>query len=449
MTPTEKAPTKIGRPPKKQVTMPQTGPGSALTKAIAAKATALIMKACKQKPLQPSYSTLPHLPSGSTIVNLLIGGGPAVDGNGCVCPGYPRRRITEIYGHESSGKTTLALAAIVDCQQRDGIAMFLDFEHSLHHGYAKTIGVDFSPEKLLYYQPDTFEEGIRMLYLGIRAGVDLIVVDSVAAMVPAAELTKDIGDNARIGALAKAMSELLPKMVIWLSNFNSATEAKEKGTPQLPGTAVILINQTRAIISSGGWGGGGEKENTSGGKALKFYMYVRLSIQRIKSEFVKKKDPYTGKDVSIPIGNLVQVKVVKDKCDGKQGHKAEIFIRYGYGLDDILSLIEAGITRKIIDKNGATLSFEGENYRGRESLRQMLLVNPNKAETIKAKVYESILSCAPQAVTLTDEDDVMSDMRANMGDDEMTEGVNEDSSEEEVVPDAGEARASSLQGEQE
>ena len=324
----------------------------------------------------------------------------------------------------NSGKTTLALSAVVSCQREGGVAMYIDFEHSLHHGYAKAIGVDFSEDKLLFYQPDTFEEGIKMLYLGIRAGIDLIVVDSVAAMVPKAELEKDIGDPARIGALASAMSGLLPKLVIWLSNPEGMGKAKKTGNDEdeeptekaskvkHPGTALIFINQLRALIQSG-YGKGGPTEHTPGGKALKFYAHVRLNLRRRKSEVINKKDPLTGKDKNIPFGNLVEVKVDKTKCAGQQGYSGEIFIRYGYGLDDLLSLIEAGTVRRIIGKVKSSLTYEGETFRGRESMRKYLLEHPEKVEMLKAQIYSSILgdSVQSQSVIGEDEDEVLSEMQ--------------------------------------
>jgi len=399
------------------------------TSEIAARATAIILKATGQKPVKPSYSTLPHVPTGSTLINLLIGGSPAQDGHGCVCPGYPRKRITEIYGPESSGKTTLALAAVTDCQRRGGIAMFLDFEHALHHGYAKTIGVDFAEDKLLYFQPDTMEEGLKMLYIAIASGVDLVVVDSVAAMVPKTELEKKIDENAKLGALAKAMSEILPKMCIWLSK-------PVENRPDFLGTAVIFLNQTRAAINTGGYGGGGgDNENTSGGKALKFYAYMRLRICRVRSDYIEKIDPFTGKKKRFPVGNLVSVKVVMNKAHGKQGFGGEVFIRYGYGLDDYLSLIEAGVTRKIISKSGSSLEYGGEKFVGKEKFRTYLMGNATMSEDIRQKIYASILDSVPKAETIDDDDNILSDMRGALGDDDTFDA--EEDAEEENVEDGG------------
>lgn len=385
--------------------------------AVASQTVSIILKATGQKPLQPSYTQMPHAPSGSSVVDNLIGGSMATDGKGPVCPGYPRRRITEIYGIESSGKTTLALAAISHVQRAGGIAMFLDFEHALHHGYAKTIGVAFEPTKLLYYQPDTLEEGLKMIYVGIRTGIDLIVLDSVAAMVPKAELEKKLDDAARVGALAKALSEVLPKMVLWLSK-------PCQDRPGHSGTAVIFLNQTRALIQTGGGGKGkGDTENTAGGKALKFYAYVRLRLQRIRSDYIKRKDQFTGKERSTPVGNLVDVKVVKNKCDAKQGHAGEIFIRYGFGLDDYLSVIEAGITRKIIPKgSGAWLDFDGERFQGKEKLRKYLIDHNDKYLDLCKKVTKSMLDAAPQPIAEVEEDSILSELGKEIGDDEVIDG---------------------------
>lgn len=395
---------------------------------------ALITKTTGQKIVKPDYSTNPHVGTGSTIVDNLIGGTLSADGKGAVCPGFPRRRISEVYGPESSGKTTFSLASIVNVQRQGGVAMFLDFEHALHFGYAKTIGVDFNEEKFLFYQPDTLEEGLKMIYLGLRTGVDLVVVDSVAAMVPAAEFKKTFDDNAKIGAVAKAMSENLPKLAIW------ATKPVEK-IQHHPGTAIVFLNQTRAVISSGG-GGHGDNENTSGGKALKFYAYLRLRLSRIRSDYIERVDPMTGKKRKIPYSNVTNVKVVKNKISATQGQNGEIFIRYGYGLDDNMSIIEAGVARKIIRKAGSSYEFGGESFRGKEVLRKMLLENPNLAADIRTKVQQAILIDAkPEEIEESEEDAILSDLRTDIGDDDVVESEDDAVPEEEAAaePDAEEA----------
>jgi recombination protein RecA len=349
--------------------------------AVAEAIRSTIFKKIGQKQVALNFSTMPHVASGSMMIDDLIGGTLAQDGKGPVCPGYPRRCITEIYGPESSGKTTAALEAIVENQKAGGLAMFLDFEHALHHGYAKALGVSFDKDKLLLYDPDTFEEGLRMMFYGIQAGADLIVVDSVASMVPKSELEKSLKDPATIGALARAMSLNLPKIGVWLH--------KPEYTNNPLGTAVIFINQERALISTGpGARGGGV--NTAGGKALKFYAYLRLKFTRLRSDMVEKKDKFTGKKKRYPFGNHTQVKVVKSKIDAKQGFTSDIFIRYGQGIDDHYSIIEAGSNNKVIQKKGGWFHYNGEKYQGRESLRQALLSNPKLFQEIRASVLEAV-----------------------------------------------------------
>jgi recombination protein RecA len=379
-----------------------------------------IEKATGQKPLGSDIKTWPHIRSGALAVDDLIGGTPLADGSGLVCPGFPKGRIVEIYGPESSGKTTLALAAIVQAQKACEAVLFLDFENSLHHGYAKAVGVDFDPRRLMYFAPSTFEEGLRMLYVAIKQGVGLIVVDSVAAMVPATELEKKLGDAAAIGALARAMSTNLPKMTQWLKPNKSA---------------LILINQVRATISTGGHGPG--DDNTAGGKAVKFYASVRLKLTRIKSEFIERPDPVTMRKKKMPFGNVVQVKAVKNKMDGKQGHSGEIFIRYGYGVDEYLSVIQGAIPRKIVVQKGSAYEFAGENFKGRDRLRTYLVNNPAAFESMRERVTAAILSEAPKAVEGDVEDeDILSDMRHDIGDDDIIDSPGEESALEEVIEDS-------------
>lgn len=378
---------------------------------------AMIMKSVNQKPIAGTVSTMAHVSTGSIIVDWLIGGSPAKDGKGPVCPGFPRRKITEVYGAESSGKTTLCLSAMADVQRRGGTVMFLDFEHALHRGYAETLGVSFAEDKMLNYQPDTLEEGFKMMLIGIMTGIDLIVVDSVAAMVPAAELEKDPGDTAKVGGVAKPMAENLPKFALWLMKYPMDKVTKKPLTDK-QGTALVFINQTRANISTGGGGGGQPQDNTSGGKALKFFSYVRLQLQRVGSEYIEKKDPMSGKTRRFPYGNQTKVKCVKSKCDAKQGHEVEIFIRYGYGIDNYYSVIQTGQAQGIIKKDGSWLTYGGERYQGRDKFRQVLLDNPRLFEALVKQVNESVLSTAEQAVAdeeLSEEDQLLAEAARELG----------------------------------
>lgn len=372
----------------------------------ASAARAAVLKATGQKSISFNPAPLAAVSSGSSLIDDVIGGTLADDKSGPVCPGYPRRFITEIYGAESSGKTTAALQAIAEVQKQGGLAMFLDFEHALNHKYAKAVGVNFDEDKLLLFQPENLEQGWKMLYLGLKTGVDLVVVDSVSSMVPKEEMEKKLDDPARIGALARAMSLMLPKICMWL-------HSKDHSTNPL-GTALVFINQTRAIISANARG---DMDNTSGGKALKFYAYLRLKFSRIRSEILKKKDRFSGKERSYPIGNHTQVKIVKSKVDGKQGYTTDIFIRYGQGIDDYYSMIEAAANNKVIGKSGAFYSYAGEQFQGRDKLRNYLLENPKVFSEIRVKVLNAVRD--DRLVTeadLEDEDSIIESLDAALGD---------------------------------
>jgi len=373
-----------------------------------AKARATILKTTKQQPLQPSAKTLGHVSTGSFPVDMLIGGSPTKDGKGLVCPGLPRRRIIEIYGPESSGKTTLLISAMVEAQKAGGAALFIDFEHSLDHSYAKALGLSYDEDKLLVYQPDNMEEGWKMMFIGIAAGFDIIGVDSVAAMVPKSEMEKGFDAEAKIGALARQFSKELPKFVTWLQKYPRLTDNKEKTDPNHPGTALVFINQTRALINTGGGKSYGEAENTSGGKAIKFYAYLRLRTARIKSEVVERKDPMSGKKRRFPYGNVTDVKVVKSKVDAKQGHSTQMFIRYGVGIDDYYSIIETGVVQGLIKRSGAYYTLLDKKFQGRDKFRQFLIENPKVFEALRTKLAVAVNASAVEAGSeLTEEDELL------------------------------------------
>jgi len=345
----------------------------------------MVLKTTGEKALAENRAPLAVAPSGSICIDDLIGGTLSADKSGPKCPGYPRRHITEIYGAESSGKTTAALQAIAEIQKQGGTAVFLDFEHALDHQYARRVGVEFDENRLALYQPDTMEKGWQIIHIAIAAGVDLVVVDSVAAMVPDNELNKKkAGDAPKIGAVAASMAQNLPKVCNWLSS--------PKYTRNPKGTALVFLNQIRASISTGGGGGQGTSENTSGGYALKFFSYLRIKFTRIRTERLpgKKKDAMTGKEVTLPYGNLTQVKLVKSKVDGKQGFTTEIFIRFNYGIDDFYSLIEAGVASRIISKSGAFYDYDGQRYQGRDKFRKYLMDNPKVFSELRIKILKFV-----------------------------------------------------------
>ena len=370
--------------------------GSAALKAVCA----AVLKTTGHKPILENKKPLPAVPSGSMAIDDLIGGTLSADKTGPKCPGYPRRKITEIYGPESSGKTTAAIQAIAAVQKAGGTAMFLDFEHALDHQYAKRVGMSFDSDKLVLFAPDSLEQGWKMINIGIRAGVDLIVVDSVASMVPQAEIDKPPGDAARIGAVAAAMSSTLPKIVGWLGSQDPQYNRNPLGT------ALVFLNQIRATIQTGGHGGGGggEGDNTSGGKALKYYAYLRVKFTRIRGESVKRKDPMTGKERTYNYGNHTQVKLVKSKVDGKQGFTTDIFIRFNYGIDDHYSLIEAGVSNKLISKSGASYEYAGQKFVGKDKIRKFFLDNPKLFLELRFKILKSIRDDDVDTSTLEDEE---------------------------------------------
>jgi recombination protein RecA len=365
----------------------------AKVKAESAKKLALarssIAKACDgQKPVQVGTGQHPFIGSGSIIVNNLVGGTIGPDGRP-VCPGYPRRRITEIYGPEASGKTTLALEAVKTVQNAGGSAAFLDFEHALDYRYAKAIGVKFD-ETFDIFAPDTLEQGFKMVFVMICAGVDVVVVDSVAAMVPAAEMAKSIDDAIKVGVVASKLAQTLPKVANWLAMYPKRGEERDEDAP---GTALILLNQERATISTGP-SYAPPAASSTGGKALKFYCSVRLHIQRVKTEKDSRLDPITNKKRDTPFGIVTKVKVIKDKLDGKAGQEGEIFIRYGTGVDDIFSVIEAAVANKIVKRGGSSYEFDQVKIIGRDKFRAYMIQNPQVYANLIGEVQKAILSGA-------------------------------------------------------
>lgn len=397
--------------------------------ALMARAKAAILKSTGQKPLTAKAGSTPCVSTGSLNVDYLIGGTAGTDGKP-ICPGFPRRHITEVYGPESSGKTTLLLSSIASVQRAGGTAFFIDFEHAIDSRYAKALGVSYDEDKFLAYQPHNLEDGLKMIYVGIGLGIDLIGIDSVAGMVPKDELLKSFDDPARVGALARALATVLPKMAIWLTTHPQDENKKPK--PEHQGSALVFLNQTRALIQTGGGGGHGDNENTSGGKALKFFSYLRLRTSRIKSEVIERMDPLTGKKRRFAYGNLTAVKVIKSKIDGKQGHDCNVFIRYGYGIDNYLSVIETAVVQKIVRKDGSRYTFNEEQFHGKDKFRQFLISNPKKFDDLRAKVGQAIMSNAQQAIPDEELDETDRLLEGYDGDMEDVEGAAETVLEEVV-----------------
>jgi recombination protein RecA len=284
------------------------------------------------------------IPTGALPLDIAIGIG-----------GIPRGRIIEIYGPESSGKTTLALCMVAEAQKLGGIAAYIDAEHAMDPEYAQKLGVDI--DNLLISQPDSGEQGLEIADKLVRSGaVDIIVVDSVAALVPKAEIEGEMGDSF-IGLQARLMSQALRKLT---SNISKSK------------TSIVFINQLRQKIGVM-WG---NPETTPGGLALKFYSSVRLDIRRIES--VKK-----GDDI---LGNRVRVKVVKNKI-AAPFKQAEFEIMFGQGVDRLGYLIDMGVNDGIIEKAGAFFSYNGERIgQGRDNVKIYLTNNPQTADEIEAKI---------------------------------------------------------------
>jgi recombination protein RecA len=273
--------------------------------------------------------------------------------------GIPRGRVIEIFGPESSGKTTLALHIIAEAQKRGGAAAFVDAEHALDANYAKTLGVNI--DDLLISQPDTGEQGLEITEVLVRSGaVDVVVIDSVAALVPRAEIDGEMGDSLP-GLQARLMSQALRKLTAAISKSR---------------TSVVFINQLREKIGIMF----GNPETTTGGRALKFYASVRLDIRRISAI----KD---GEEV---VGSRVKVKVVKNKV-APPFREAEFDIVYGEGISRLGSLIDLGVTHKVVEKSGAWYAYGTERIgQGRENAKRFLHENPAMADEIETKLRAAL-----------------------------------------------------------
>ena len=293
------------------------------------------------------------IPTGSLELDHALGVG-----------GVPRGRVVEIFGPEASGKTTLALHIIAEAQKRGGAAAFVDAEHALDANYAKLLGVN--TDDLLISQPDTGEQGLEITEVLVRSGaVDVVAIDSVAALVPRAEIDGEMGDSLP-GLQARLMSQALRKLTAAISKSR---------------TCVVFINQIREKIGVMF----GNPETTTGGRALKFYSSVRLDIRRISAI----KD---GEEV---IGSRVKVKVVKNKV-APPFREAEFDIIYGEGISRLGSLLDLGVTHKVVEKSGAWYAYGGERIgQGRENAKRFLQENPAMADEIEAKLRAVLGVAAP------------------------------------------------------
>ena len=288
------------------------------------------------------------IPTGSLALNAALGVG-----------GYPRGRIIEIYGPESSGKTTLAIHAIAEAQKAGGVAAFIDAEHAFDRFYAEKLGVNVN--ELIISQPDNGEQALEIADQLIRSSaIDILIVDSVAALTPKAEIEGDMGDN-RVGLQARLMSQALRKLTATISKTT---------------TCCIFINQLREKIGVMF----GNPETTTGGNALKFYSSVRLDIRRVT----------TLKDGDTPIGNQVRVKVVKNKM-APPFRKAEFGITFGEGISKAGEVVDLGVQYGIIKKSGSWFSYgESRLGQGRDAVKKIIKDNPELCEEIENQIAEAL-----------------------------------------------------------
>src|SRR6267378_890804 len=304
------------------------------------------------------FAAISSIPSGSIGVDVALGVG-----------GIPRGRIIEIFGPESSGKTTLSLHIIAEAQKVGGLAAFIDAEHALDAEYAKKLGVDV--DNLLVSQPDSGEQALEIAEVLVRSGaIDVIVIDSVAALVPRAELEGEMGDT-HVGLQARLMSQALRKLT---------------GIVSKSGTCLVFINQIREKIGVMF----GNPETTSGGRALKFYSSVRIDIRRMTQ--IKE-----GEEV---VGSRVKVKVVKNKCAAPFRH-AEFDVGYGEGISKTGEMIDLGIENKIIDKCGSWFSYGDLRLgQGRENAKAFIKENPDLSGEIESKVRRAIGIGVPELTVI-------------------------------------------------
>ena len=294
------------------------------------------------------------IPTGALALDLALGIG-----------GLPRGRVTEIYGPEGSGKTTLAIHVVAEAQRNGGICAYIDAEHAMDPVYVRAIGVDV--DELLISQPDTGEQALEIVDMLIRSGaLDVVVIDSVAALTPRAEIEGEMGDH-HVGLQARLMSQALRKLT---SNLGKSK------------TTCIFINQLREKIGVMF----GSPETTPGGRALKFYASIRLDIRRIEAI----------KDGLEVVGNRTRVKVVKNKCS-PPFRQAEFDIMYGHGISREGSVIDLGVDLDIVDKSGAWYTYEGEQLgQGRENAKKFLVDNPEIMVEITDRVWRQVRPPEPE-----------------------------------------------------
>jgi recombination protein RecA len=323
---------------------------------------------------------LPHFSTGSFVLDYQIGGQPNQYGI-APCPGIPRGRIVQVYGHESSGKTTMALTAAASVCQMGGQCIYIDWENEIVPSYAKALGVPIEdPDRFLLAQPNTLEDGMKIMWAAASRGVHLIVIDSVGAGVPKAIFEQSLeeqGEIGRVGLIAAKWSSYIPKL------------KQRIGTT---GTAIIAIGQCRQKIATGPMARAGGK-NVQGGDVWKYYSCVRMSLQRIRSEKGRIRNRLTHKVEERIIGGTMRSQLDKCKVSSSQGSQMEFYLRWGTGIDDVRTIMEIAKAYKIIVKSGSWLQWDvdGESIRaqGADSFKKML-IEKGKYEKLRSIVVKAI-----------------------------------------------------------
>jgi len=368
--------------------------------------------------------SFPHIPTGSAIVDYLIGGRPNKYGV-LPCPGFPRGRLVNLYGMESAGKTTLCLTVCAQVAAMGGSTCYIDWEHTLELSYAKSLGVPVDdPDLFVLYQPESLEKGLSILWTAAKAGIDLIVLDSTGAAVPNQVLEQaidDKGGQTRIGLAAAIWSRFLPEL---------------KGITARSGSCVVGISQLRKKISTGFGAGRGEGTTVQGGEAWKFYSEVRIGLRRIKFEKGKVYSIIENKMIDDVVRSQIQVKIDKCKLAGSQGMSANFFINHEEGIDDLRSIIDIAIAHKIVQKGGAWFEFtmgNGKVLRGQgmQGFKDLLRTEDGALDELYKRTLDRLAQVAKESLMTTDNfeddfDDDISEIDAILGKGNVEESEDED-----------------------
>ena len=359
---------------------------SALTRARAALKTVIKEDIVVQLSLDMLKETIPHIPTGSLVVDFAIGG--KVNKHGIApCPGIPRGRITQLYGANSAGKTTLALTIAAAVCEQGGTVCYIDWEHEVEPRYAESLGVPIGDEsRFILMQPSTLEEGMKAMIIMIQEGVDLIVLDSVGAGKPEKQVHKDVddvGEADRPGRVAAAWSDFLPQVKGQMASSNST---------------ILAISQMRKTMSS--MSGGGPDSAPQGGEAWKYYTSLRLSLRVLQKEKTKVFDPLTNKLEDKVTGTIVVLKLDKNKVSDSAHNEFKYYMTAGIGIDNARSVAELATNYKIVVKSGSWLSWptgpNGEvRVQGMAQFLKLLREDPKLLAALFAQVTPKIMAAPP------------------------------------------------------